>query len=74
MTFKDLKEHDILLIKNIAKQRFIDGEYETASTAIIAVTFEFLNAMGMNIVKDDSKVRTWSELKPNLYAIKEDKH
>lgn len=63
LTFSNITEHDLLMIKEVAVQKFLHKNKFDQVMSIVEATFECLNAKGFTITKDENKKVTWS--KPN---------
>ncbi len=67
LDFSDVTPHDLNLINSIATYKMNDSD-RRASEVIVETVFEFINARGMKIVRDETREDTWSTPKKSWYA------
>lgn len=61
LEFKDLSAYDLGLVKSQAVNTFVTTKVNDGPNALIESVFDMINAMGYNIVLDETRDPTWSK-------------
>lgn len=58
LKFSQLTDYDVELIKSMANNRLVERKGWNPSKCLIEVVFDYIQARGMNVVKDSSREPT----------------